>query len=264
MPAPTLHEVLFLIPAKLSRPFFADLCCECENSIYDRFGDGLRPIWRCVPRQSDEFNEKTVVAVLRREMRQTNAIRLLITIPTSSKQNAIGVADIAKERNIPVVALTLPFHFPSVFRKRKLPVPPVVLCDSAQGTRELGKAASLELHRQRPGMLAPTVVLIPGEARRMDSITRLKGFSQGMQESGLRPVFVRANPCNWQRLAARAEMQRLIREFNTARSMSCLPATMKWRWGRAMPFLQKPEVPGPGWLPIPSFTVLMPPTSRVR
>jgi ABC-type sugar transport system substrate-binding protein len=213
--AQPMHEVLLLIPAKLTRPFFAELYCECENSIYDHFGDYLRPIWRCVPRESDEFDERTVLRVLRREMRQSNAIRLMVVVPTASKQIAACVAEIGKDRNIPIVALTLPFHCRSVFRKLKLPIPPVVHCDNAQGTRQLGEAAGLEYRRRRPGTQTPSLVLLPGEGRRIDSITRLRNFVLGIQDTGLRPHVVSARPCYWQRLAARCEIQRLADQKGT-------------------------------------------------
>jgi ABC-type sugar transport system substrate-binding protein len=165
-----------------------------------------------VPRQSDEFDHGAVVRILRREIRLSDAIRVLVVVPTSSKQIAIDVADIAADRQIPVIALTLPFNR-SVFRKKKLPIPPVVWCDSAAGAHSLGRAASLELRQRKHGSATPTVVLIPGEERRFDSMTRLASFRKGMEACGLQPNFKTLNACNWQRLRARQEVRRFIEDF---------------------------------------------------
>jgi ABC-type sugar transport system substrate-binding protein len=208
-----MKEILFLIPARLTRPYFSSLCCECEISVYTRFGDELRPIWRCVTRETEEFDERTVSAILHREMRQSKAIGLLVVAPTASEQLTIAVADVARDRKVPVLALSLPFASPSVFTERQLPIPAAVYCDSASGARELARAASRELEGRSPRLTKPSVVLIPGQSDRKDSLDRLQSFHAGLIDDGLEPEITTANACIWQRGPARSEMTRILHEL---------------------------------------------------
>src|SRR5437764_15494029 len=118
-----MKEILFLIPVKLTRPYFSSLYCECERRLYSRFIEELRPIWRGVPRETEEFDEEKVIEVLRRETRQSKAIGLLVVAPTASEQFTIGVATVAREKKLPVLALSFPFHFPEIFANHRLPIP---------------------------------------------------------------------------------------------------------------------------------------------
>src|SRR5207253_3619587 len=154
-----MKEILFLIPVKLTRPYFSSLYCECERRLYSRFIEELRPIWRGVPRETEEFDEEKVIEVLRRETRQSRAIKLLVVAPTASEQFTIGVAKVARAEKLPVLALSLPFQFPEVFSDHGLPVPAAVHCDSEIGTKELACAASRELVRRRRTSRSPRVVL---------------------------------------------------------------------------------------------------------
>lgn len=106
-----MKEILFLFPFKLTRPYFSSLCCECETSVYTRFGEDLRPIWRGLPRETEEFDEQEVIRILHRELRQSAAVSLLVVAPTASKRLTEGVAQVALERGLPVVALPIPRSF---------------------------------------------------------------------------------------------------------------------------------------------------------
>jgi ABC-type sugar transport system substrate-binding protein len=209
-----MSEVLFLIPALISRPFFSGLACECQASIRKRLGEVVRPIWQFVSREPDEFDTDTLVETLWRELRQSDRIQLLVVAPTASKEFASAVAEIAKEKNLPVLALSLPFHHRSCFRKLKIDVPPVVITDSAFGTQALGRAASEAIKRSRPNHNRPLVYLFPGQTHRIDSAHRLRNFCKGMSDSGMHPRVVFANECNWQRHVAKAQMTRLIANTN--------------------------------------------------
>src|SRR5206468_2049358 len=109
-----LKEALFLIPEKLTRPFFAQLYQECERAIDTEFGDELRPVLRFVLRRDEEsFDPNIGLERLRREFEWSKAIHVLVVVPTSSTELTRGIArsvtnlDDEQGRSLPVVALAL-------------------------------------------------------------------------------------------------------------------------------------------------------------
>ena len=208
-----MKEVIFLIPTRLTRGYFLTLYQRCEQEIYKRFGDELRPIARGVPRETKEFDPKEVLSVLEREFHQSGTIGYLVVAPTSSRPLAQGVAEIAKRKNIPVIALSLPFPSRVDFEQKGLQVPPSVVSDSESATRQLGIEAAAELKRRRlpsETVCSANLVLMPGGRRRIDSVTRLISFDSGLREAGIETHCKIAKFCEWRREEARKEMTRIL------------------------------------------------------
>lgn len=191
-------EALFVIPARLTRPFFTQLYAACEEKIFQHFKETIRPVVRAVTSVDAQFDAGEVTRILEREFRMNpGRIKFLIVVPTDSKELSVGVAQVSSDHSVPVIALTLPFHqWPEKFEdesgnptgksERKLPPPPppVILCKSDHGTRELARVAALEL-RKRAIDRPIRVWVIPG-ARRIDSLWRIKGFMRGLRDQGVR------------------------------------------------------------------------------
>lgn len=209
---PTISEALFLIPARLTRPFFSRLYAECEARIFAHFKEEVRPVVRAVSSVQAQFDAKEVTRILEREFRMNSGrIKFLIVVPTDSSELSLGVSEVIKSHNIPTIALTLPFHgWPSSNGSPAPPKPPSILCKSAEGTRELGRAASIELRRK--GVHQPRVWVMPG-SRRIDSLWRIRGFLRGLRDEGATPSQGGANhlpSANWLRQEAAEIMRKAI------------------------------------------------------
>jgi ABC-type sugar transport system substrate-binding protein len=208
-----MTEILFLVPYRLTRPYFASLYCECERWIYHRHGEKYRLIWRCMTREKDELDGEEVVRILEREIRQSQKPPgVLVVAPNMSKELADGVALAAYQHRIPVLALSLPFQSTEPFTSHHLRVPPVVQCDSAAGARLLAAAAGRDLNKRRPPSKHPRVVLVPGEEHRSDSVCRLVSFVEGLKAAGFEPIVDPLPPCNWKRDLAYEAMKGCLRK----------------------------------------------------
>ena len=208
-PRGEIKELLVVEPTRVTRPFFSQLNFACEARVYEHFGDDWRFIRRCVPRA--EFDNGDIVKNVHREFRQSLSIALLVIAPTSSHELTKTVAKLMTEHKVQVIALSLPFHGRHIFKSFGLAVPPSVVCDSATGVFELGRAAAAELVRTKN--TSPVIVLIPGDRHRLDSRFRLRYFKRGLEELTLSPSYIEAAPCAWNRSLARNEMQKLIGEL---------------------------------------------------
>jgi len=202
-----MNEILFLIPYKITRPYFADLFCECEQAINDRVPEPYRLVLRCVPREDQELTDNKILGILQSEFAGTHSIKLMVVAPTQSKRLTERVAGVIHDWNIPTVALSLPFHNVEEFDQLKVPHPPAVYCNSTDSTEKLARTAVEELTERFHGVTNPNLVLIPGEIDRDDSKSRLKHFELGLRNAGLTPEVNTLKPCHWQRKPARDEMR---------------------------------------------------------
>lgn len=202
-----MNEILFLIPYKITRPYFADLFCECEQAINDRVPEPHRLVLRCVPREDQELTDAKILGIMQSEFAATHRIKLMVVTPTQSMKLTERVAEVIRDLNIPAVALSLPFHNREVFDRSRVPHPPAIYCDSEKSSEELARTAAKELGERFPGVTAPHVVLVPGENDREDSKFRLEHFVLGLQNAGLTPEVKPLKPCHWQRKPARDEMR---------------------------------------------------------
>ena len=198
-----VREILFLIPYRLTRPYFSSLYSECEYRIYALPNLILRVVWRCVTRETDEFDAAKVVEILERELTHSDRISLLVVTPTADRALTEGIAKTAKERNFPIIALSLPFQDSKPFDGR---LPPTVHCNSKSGGTQLARAAGADFRSRWPHVKNPQVVLIPGELNRTDSDERLVEFESGLRAAGFFPEETRLPHCYWQRDQARTAM----------------------------------------------------------
>lgn len=205
-----MREALFVIPARLTRPFFTRLYVECERAIFNRFGVEVRPVVRSVSNPGEQFSAQEVIRVLEREFEYGSSIGALIVVPTDSRQLSHGVADVAVRHRLPVIALTLPFYcWPGQNTGR----PPLVICESSKGTYELARAAAIEFRTRHPRKYHAHVLVMPGTSRRIDSMTRIRSFVAALCEFKLIENVANVeflNPASWLRENARTVMRARI------------------------------------------------------
>lgn len=209
------REVLFVIPAQLTRPYFLELCRHCEESIFvnndDRFR--IRPILRCVPARGPVESGHAIRTILDRDLKSVSPgqIAAIVVAPTGDQTLERDVASFSKEHAIPAVALSLPFQHPKVFTEYGIAVPPHVISNGTSAVRELGRHAAETLSKSTHTDTIvrsnnPTVLLFPGEENRTDSKERIENFKAGMTNAGVNigdPSFRIMQSCHWQRRTAR-------------------------------------------------------------
>lgn len=212
------REVVFLIPARITRPFFSQLYAECETRIFEHFNEQIRPVIRAVSNRQSQFCADEITRTLDRELRLSQSIAALVVVPTDSPELSLAVSRVSQSKGIPVIGLTLPFlEWPTDSTKRhpsghKLR-PPYVICNSPVGTRKLAEVAAEEFRARNTTGRKAHVVVIPGARKRIDSRARISSFTETLIDRkaiASREDVSSTNPGRWQRIPAQDEMRKLI------------------------------------------------------
>ena len=212
------QEVLFLIPARITLPFFTRLYAECERAIFRRFQSRFRPILRAINGTEGQFDESTLVETLVRELKFATQLTTIVICPTESIALASRVRDLATQHDLRVIALTLPF--------RRWPVEParpqVVLCNSGKAVEAIADAAVAELAYF--GHKEAFVMAVPGNKTRSDSKFRIRRFLSGFRKAATDNNLVMHEPvllpeCQWDRSQA---YHRFLQHVQSAGSLTRL------------------------------------------
>lgn len=227
-----VREVLFIIPTNLTRPYFSSLYATCESVLFRRFQGSevqVRPVLRSVER---EFDTAQIRAVIEREFSLSDRIDFLVVAPTENKDLDQAVSEILavqakkRDRPLPAVALSLPFHNREVFESQGLQVPPTVVSKSHDAAFELGRNAIDDFVKSNAKSKDICVLLIPGKEGRRDSRTRIAYFWRGIVaqhqktfggETSSKLRKLRCAECHWSRVLARLNVKALLDNKKTPR-----------------------------------------------
>ena len=210
-------EVLFLLPARITRPFFSSFHAACEERFVVLFQDKLRPVLAYVYRDDVEFITIHVYNQLQQQFRWSDRIRLLVVVPTECPNLCQSIANISQEKRIPVIAATLQFPDASCFSDELLGKPSFVGCDNKFGAAKLGEFAARQLTHKR--LESAGLVLVTGPPSRSDSRDRTESFVDGLKRGGIAVGEPLAEiDCNWKREVARTkfanEVERISRPID--------------------------------------------------
>jgi hypothetical protein len=208
-----MKEVLFLIPARITLPFFTKLYSECESAIFTRFKGELRPVLRAVSGNGEQYDADELAKVLRRELKEGHNIHAVVVCPTESKSVGEVLKSEANKHDFFVVALTLPlrgWNDSKLTERCRIPRPSLVVCDSGPAAERLGITAAKEFASLYSRETA-NLLLVGAHPRRMDSQFRLdsflKGFLRTLQSEGRQlGQLVKFKSCRWERSNACSQM----------------------------------------------------------
>jgi ABC-type sugar transport system substrate-binding protein len=192
------REVVFLLTIAMTHPYYAELLDHCNKQFEQILGSSVRMITRAVFVGEDFKSEAAISALMRETETFSDKTLALVVVPIYSNSFTEVLASVADRFRIPLIALTVPFHDERAFVMRRLPIPPLVISDNRYGSNALGKRMG-EYLKSRIDANHVSLLLLPGAADRRDSVDRLDGFLEGIQQVIASTECTILESCDWNR-----------------------------------------------------------------